>query len=150
MHNSVEKLRKQCGELGLTLTPQRLCVYETLMEMTGHPGVDEVYKRTSKKMPTISLNTIYSVLSWLEENGFILSVPLRDSPKKFDTVASPHHHLVCIKCGKIIDVHENMDVKALLPGFIEKKYFILSVGVTVNILCEGCRGKKINKTKEDS
>lgn len=140
-----ESLKTRCDTMGLVLTPQRLCVYETLMEMTGHPDIENVYKKTIKKMPTISLNTVYHALSWLEENGFILSVPLGDSPKKFDTVPSPHHHLVCVSCGEIIDLHEGIKTESILPEEVKTNYFVLNVGVTVSILCGECRGK--NKRK---
>ncbi len=133
------ELKEQCRAKGLVLTPQRWAVYEALMAMCGHPGVDAVYQKVRRTAPAISLATVYTALGWLERNGFAASVPARDNARRYDTVDAPHHHLICVKCGGITDTGE-VDARKAVPPSIARRYEVVGCSVTVNIICPRCKG----------
>ncbi|MBI3795010.1 MAG: transcriptional repressor [Nitrospinae bacterium] len=139
MPNSDGVVRVPRRQKGIVLTPQRLCVYETLSGMTGHPNIEEVHRSALKKMPTLSLNTVYSALSWLEGNGFVSAVPLRGAPKRYDSVMTGHHHLICVKCGKITDISDDVFSEKSLPSKIRKNHSVLGVDVIVKTVCGECK-----------
>ncbi|MBI5178135.1 MAG: transcriptional repressor [Nitrospinae bacterium] len=146
MRLSHNEFRGQFKAKGLVLTPQRWAVYETLMGMHGHPDVDDVFGKVAEILPSISLNTVYTTLDWLEENGFAHSVLPRDSAKRYDTTNRPHHHLLCVKCGGLTDFWELYGTD-IVPKKIRNQNEVLGVDVTVNILCGNCKPKPAKKSK---
>lgn len=91
---------------GLKVTPQRLCIFGVLHANEAHPTAEAVYEAATAQMPTISLKTVYQTLNDLAEMGEISMLDLGTGASRFDpNVESPHHHLVCERCGKVRDLH---------------------------------------------
>ncbi len=100
MKDIIERLRDN----GLTLTPQRMAIAEFLSKSRNHPTVDEIHRNIQGRYPTISLATVYSTLKVLKELGEIQELSIRKRDKVcFDPDPNIHHHLLCRKCGKIVD-----------------------------------------------
>ena len=59
---------------GLRLTKQRQEVYQVLLEQRDHPTANEVYQRVRKKLPSISLATVYNCLEALVNHGLVNQV----------------------------------------------------------------------------
>ena len=51
--------RELCADHGLAVTHQRQVLYEVMQTMPGHPSPEEVYARVRKRIPAISLATVY-------------------------------------------------------------------------------------------
>jgi len=101
MKDIIERLK----ENGVTLTPQRMAVAEFLSGNRNHPTVDEIHRAIQNIYPTISLATVYSTLELLKELGEIQELSIRKRGKAcFDPNPDIHHHLLCRKCGKIVDI----------------------------------------------
>jgi len=101
MKDIIERLK----ENGVTLTPQRMAVAEFLSGNRNHPTVDEIHRAIQNRYPTISLATVYSTLELLKELGEIQELSIRKRGKAcFDPNPDIHHHLLCRKCGKIVDI----------------------------------------------
>lgn len=87
-------------------TPQRRLVLEELRKVTSHPTAVEVYKMVRRRMPKVSLGTIYRNLELLAEMGLVQKVDLLSSEARFDGNPKPHHHVRCTRCGRVGDLHE--------------------------------------------
>jgi Fur family ferric uptake transcriptional regulator len=87
-------------------TPQRRMVLEELQKVTSHPTAVELYEMVRKRMPKVSLGTIYRNLELLAEMGLIQKVDLVSSEARFDGNPKPHHHVRCATCGRVGDLHE--------------------------------------------
>lgn len=85
-------------------TKQRTLIYETVQESKAHPTADDVFRAVRQKMPNISLGTVYRNLNVLSELGKIRKISVPGQPDCFDRQGNWHDHLICEKCGKIIDV----------------------------------------------
>ena len=83
-------------------TNQRVEILNFLKDNTTHPTVDEVYEAVKKKLTRISKATVYQNLKFLSEKGLIQEVNIK-GVSRFEPNLDPHHHIICRKCGKIID-----------------------------------------------
>jgi Fe2+ or Zn2+ uptake regulation protein len=101
---------------GLKVTPQRECIFEVLWAADGHhPTADAVYAEAHKRMPMMSLRTVYQTLNDLASMGELQQLDLGTGSSLFDPNTDAHHHLVCIRCGKVRDLYAdytNLEVPA--------------------------------------
>jgi Fe2+ or Zn2+ uptake regulation protein len=89
---------------GLKVTPQRQRIFAVLHDNPEHPTAEGVYAAVSAEMPTISLRTVYQTLNDLAAMGELAALELGTGSTRFDPNLDTHHHLVCDRCGKVLDV----------------------------------------------
>ncbi|KJR41313.1 Ferric-uptake regulator [Candidatus Magnetoovum chiemensis] len=97
-------------DIGLKLTPQRVAILDYLYSAKKHPSAEEIYKAVKETFPTISIATVYNTLDALKKIGEIVPLSIDPERKRYDLNKAEHNHLYCVKCGKIIDIHENYDL----------------------------------------
>ena len=96
--------------VNLRMTRQRQVILEELRKVDTHPSADEVYEMVRKRLPRISLGTVYRNLEMLSQNGEIRKLELGGSLKRFDGIAANHHHIRCIHCDRVVDAPKDFDV----------------------------------------
>jgi Fe2+ or Zn2+ uptake regulation protein len=104
------------------LTNQKRVILEYLKSTKLHPSAKEVYLEVKKKLPQISLGTVYRILNQLKEKGEVKEILTEVS--HFDGDLTPHSHFICQKCKKIFDVFEEIPElknKKLKVGKIKKR-----------------------------
>lgn len=89
---------------GLKVTPQRQLLFTLLEHDTTHPTAESLYVRASAQMPGISLRTVYTTLTDLVAMGELRTVTLGAGATRFDTNGDDHHHGVCDRCGRLVDL----------------------------------------------
>ena len=89
---------------GHRLTPQRREVYNVLLEDRDHPTATEVFLRAKKRVPTISLATVYNCLETLVECGLAKQVNVEREATRYCPNLSDHGHFVCDSCGIVSDI----------------------------------------------
>ena len=87
----------------LRSTQQRMVILEELRSKNNHPSADELYERVRKKLPRISLGTVYRNLEVLSQLGEIQKLNLSGSLKRYDGTPSKHYHIRCIRCDRVDD-----------------------------------------------
>jgi Fur family ferric uptake transcriptional regulator len=92
------------NDLDLRITRQRQVILDEFRKANTHLTADEVYNRVRKRIPRVSLGTIYRNLEILSGSGLIHKIELGGHQKLFDGNLNDHYHLRCIQCGKIIDI----------------------------------------------
>ncbi len=85
------------------MTRQRKVILEELQANNIHPSADEVYELVRKRLPRISLGTVYRNLEILSEMGAIQKLELGGNIKRFDANTEKHYHIRCINCGRLED-----------------------------------------------
>ena len=90
-------------EKNLKLTPQRLAVYNYLINTTSHPSADIIYTDIHVQYPTMSLATVYKGLKTLVDVGLIQEINVGEGNFRYDGNSMPHPHLQCLGCGKVAD-----------------------------------------------
>ena len=134
--------RELCADHGLAATPQRQVLYEVMQKMPGHPSPEEVYARVKRRIPAISLGTVYKNIHLFVENGVFREVSMHHGSLRVELNSHLHHHMVCSHCKAITDIEEK-DLGALpalqqLPGgFQVERYAIDVIGI-----CAACQKAK--------
>ncbi len=88
-------------------TIQREIVFQAVKSLKNHASADEVYEYVSREHPSIGRGTIYRNLNILADEGRILKIEIPDGPDCFDHNCTEHHHMRCIRCGRVFDVDLN-------------------------------------------
>jgi Fur family peroxide stress response transcriptional regulator len=132
--NGTRPFRELCRENGIAVTHQRQVLYEVMKTMHGHPSPEEVYARVKKKVPAISLATVYKNIHLFVESGVFREVSLHHGTVRVEMNGEPHHHVVCSKCRTITDIGEKelglVAKKNRLPGgFLVERYAVDVIGV---------------------
>ena len=98
------RLNQKLLDKGLRPTRQRSCVYDVLLYKKDHPTADEVLLRVRKKLPTISLATVYNCLEALVSHNIVRQVNLDRESSRYCPNLSDHCHFQDESSGKIHDV----------------------------------------------
>ncbi len=124
----------------LKLTPQRIAILEYLEGNKSHPSAADIYKAVSERYPTMSIATVYNTLEILREKGRLLDLSIDAGKKRFDPNTKPHHHLICVNCKTITDVHRNfvLDLRKDESG----DYDIIGNHVDFYGICPKCKPKR--------
>ncbi len=85
------------------ITTQRQVILEELRKLNTHPGADEIYKVVRRRLPRISLGTVYRNLEVLSALGKIQKLELSGSLKRFDWNTKKHYHIRCVRCNRVDD-----------------------------------------------
>ncbi len=131
----------------MRITSQREIILEELQRLKTHPTADELYEVVKKRLPRISIATVYRNLERLSEAGMIHKLEYGGRQKRFDGDTSPHSHVVCVRCGRISDVETRDDMEILDIVVDSKGYQILKCGVQFEGICPFCQER--SKSKKD-
>ena len=126
--------RELCREHGIAVTHQRQVLFETMKTILGHPSPEEVYARVKRKVPAISLATVYKNIHLFVESGVFREVSMHHGSVRVEMNGDPHHHMVCSMCRKITDVGEKelglVAKRSRLPGgFLVERYAVDVIGI---------------------
>jgi Fur family ferric uptake transcriptional regulator len=80
-----------------------MVILEELQSRKNHPSADELYERVRKKLPRISLGTVYRNLEVLVQLGEIQELKLSGSLKRYDWNPNKHYHIRCLGCDRVDD-----------------------------------------------
>ena len=130
-------LRRQ----GKRVTPQRLAIAATLESMDRHVTAEALFTEVSRRMPGVSLPTVYSTLELLEELDLARRVATVGGSVVYDPRVAEHHHLICRSCGTIVDVDAEVDPEALLELARGLGFAPEGAQVAITGLCAACRAR---------
>ncbi|MCX7011702.1 MAG: transcriptional repressor [Candidatus Sumerlaeota bacterium] len=88
----------------LRMTRQRRLILDELRRLKTHPTADEIFQVVKRRMPRISLATIYRNLDILSQAGVIQKLETAGLQRRFDGDISQHPHVRCVKCGRVDDM----------------------------------------------
>ena len=88
--------------VGLRLTGPRRVVLEVVRATESHPTAELVHRMVRRRLPRVSLGTVYRNLRLLVAEGLVKELP--GPHARFDGNTSDHHHFTCLGCGRIVDV----------------------------------------------
>jgi len=128
--------------MGYRLTPQRMMVVKALHGADTHVSAEEIYAQVKAKYPYANISTIYRTLELLKELGLVSEISLGDGCVRFHPAdKGHHHHLVCQKCHRIIDLPESA-LTPLEEVLSDKHQFKADLKhMAVFGLCSECQSK---------
>jgi Fur family peroxide stress response transcriptional regulator len=102
--NRYETIIQKIRDNGHKLTPQRLAIVRILAKSEDHPSVENIYDQIKTDFPTMSLATVYRNIVLIKSLGEVLELGFPDGSNRYDgNKPTPHPHVICIKCKKIVD-----------------------------------------------
>lgn len=125
-------------------TSQRKVILEELCKVTSHPTAADIYQMVRRKLPRISLGTVYRNLELLNECGTIQKLDFGEPHKRFDGNSSPHYHVNCTRCGRVSDVFIPLKHPLDVEAGDATGYLITGHHVSFNGLCPNCQGNRNN------
>ena len=128
-----------CRTKNLNITYQRIKIYEALSKIDTHPSAEDIYKIVKKEYPSISLATVYKTLETFAENNLISKVNFLHDLARYDGNTSPHHHLVCVKCKKIVDVNDKRLQEIKIPESSKNGFQMLGYRIQFEGICDNCQ-----------
>ena len=133
----VEQLLRNSG---VRLTPQRQLVVRRAVAYL-HFTAEELVKDVQSLDPSVARGTVYRTLALLHDTGVVEKHDFRYGPPNYEvTFAKAHHdHLMCIRCGEIIEFQEPR-VETLQQEVVARYgYQLLSHTHKLYGLCRACQ-----------
>jgi Fur family peroxide stress response transcriptional regulator len=93
----------------------------------SHPTAEEIHRLVRRRLPGVSLGTIYRNLRVLVGAGLLKELP--GPHARFDANTRAHHHFMCERCGRIIDVDAALaepDARALTARVASRTGFSIT------------------------
>jgi Fur family transcriptional regulator, peroxide stress response regulator len=129
---------RACRDAGLRLTHQRMEIYRELAESHDHPSVESLHQRLRRRIPTLSMDTVYRTLATFAGLRLINKVETVEAQGRYEVALNKHHHLICSRCNTILDFHWPAIDKASLPDGIGNWGRIDNKNVVVYGVCRKC------------
>ena len=131
----IQKLRDK----GHKITPQRLAIVKILAKSEGHPSVENIHGQIKKAFPTMSLATVYKNILLIKSMGEVLELGFTDGSNRYDgNRPTPHPHLICVKCKKIVDPDLNSLDEMKKEVALETNFKILNHRLDFFGICSHC------------
>lgn len=147
INSAVADFVEFCRELGIKPTHQRTEIYRELMATEDHPNAETIYTDVKKRIPAISLDTVYRTLRLFEQKGIISRVSAAGESMRFDGNTKRHHHFICVECGKVRDFYSEEFNNLVAPAEAVTHGMVGSVHVEVRGVCNTCQDKNHEQTK---
>lgn len=116
-------VREALEQSGCRYTAQRAAVLNYLECVTSHPTAEEVFKAVRRKLPRISLATVYKALEALVSADLATKISGADGRAHYDCRSEDHYHLRDVATGEIHDLSVNFDPNLLAkldPSLVER------------------------------
>ena len=123
------------------VTKYGIKILEIVSASRSHMTAEEIFDALRQTCPTVVLATVYNNLNRLWEEDRIRKISVEGMPDRYDRIVR-HDHLVCRKCGRLLDVDlgdltAQLEQKAGIP--------ILSYDLKLVYLCDACRKQSQQK-----
>lgn len=143
--DEVAQFTRHCREHGLSITRQRVAIFQALASSREHPSAEQLHRQVQRRLPNLSLATVYKNLEALKAIGAVADVnPLHEQARYEAALpgtgaGKAHHHLVCVSCKKVRDLHDaRLDQLALGDA---QGFEVRAVRVQAEGLCPVCRAR---------
>ena len=143
--NTIENELKYLFALNhIKYTEQRAIVLKIFLSTDKHLTADELQEIIKKQYPeqNIGIATIYRTLGILEEHNLISYISFGTDGKRYESKKDTHHdHMICTKCGKIIEffdeqIEQKQEQIAKENGFVITNHTMQLFG-----LCSECQNQ---------
>lgn len=97
-------------EAGLKITSPRVKILRLLqLPRNQHISAEELYKKLLEQGNEVGVATVYRVLNQFEDAGIVTRHHFEGGKSVFELANQNHHdHLVCLKCGEVIEFHDDL------------------------------------------
>lgn len=144
----ISTIKQKLQDSGHKLTTQRKAILNVMMEYKDeHLSCDELYGLVGEEHPDLGIATVYRTLQLYEKLGIVYRLNFDDGCSRYELISDSkehqHHHLICLGCGKVIEV--KLDLLDALEDEIEKDehFTIVDHNVKFYGYCSDCKNKSL-------
>lgn len=146
----MKKFEVLLKENGYKMTGQRQIIWNILLEsQDGYLSPKEIWEIARQKDKALGISTVYRSLQIMDELGIIRCLDKKDEISKYELASGEdtiHPHLICMYCGKIIGVAENLFVSDSNAIIHDKYNFeVRDIQVKYYGICSECTRKSCEK-----
>ncbi|MGI8810112.1 MAG: Fur family transcriptional regulator [Acidimicrobiales bacterium] len=127
-------LRAQGGRV----TTSRRAILEAFLGIGGHVTAEALTAQVQAGQPDVHESTVYRFLDELERLGVVDHVHLGHGPAVYHLASDVHHHLVCDRCGTVVEVPEALFVDLRSRLHAEFGFTLQPRHFAVTGRCEAC------------
>ncbi len=138
----LEEFERRCSEAGIPVTNQRRIVLQVVLDMHCHPTADQVHASPKVRRARISRATVYRSLESLVFLGVITKACHPGDVVRYDARLEPHHHLVCLECGDVVDIADPAITPPSLPDMSVFGFEVQDCRMQLRGVCRRCRRKE--------
>ncbi len=120
---SLDEVRDALRIAGCRFTSQRAAVYSYLEQAREHPTADDVYRGVRRKIPQISLATVYKSLEALVAARLANKLATAGGSARYDCRGVDHYHLCDEQTGEVRDLPLDYDpalLQKISPRLVEQ------------------------------
>lgn len=139
----LDRLHLSIKKNNLKSSKQRELILKAIYEDEGHLSPEDIFAITRKTCKNTSVSSIYRILSFLEKEGFVSSIEVDKSGKRYEIASGLHHdHIICVECGKIEEFC-NDEIENLQIDVAESyKSKLVGHDMMLYVVCEECLKKE--------
>ena len=136
-----ENFAQICRRFKWKCTPQRLAVYECVLQNFCHPDVDSIWMTVKAKLPTVTRESVYRILNEFAAHNLIWRLDHVTSAR-YDCNTEPHGHFICENCGSIADFMLGNDIADFCGGVPGE---VRHMEIRFTGLCEKCKSDSVSE-----
>jgi Fur family peroxide stress response transcriptional regulator len=136
------ELVRLCRERDLPLTELRRAILETVLSLDTHPTADEVLEAAARRHPGIGRATVYRALESFASVGILSKACHPGAAVRYDARRARHHHLICTRCERIVDVADEGFERLEMPDVSGLGFVVSDWQVQLRGICASCRKKE--------
>lgn len=124
---------------GYRMTSQRMAILHVLNHNRKHLSPVEVYEKARHVLPNLTETTVYRTLEFLAQNGLVRQALTGSGHLAYEIARHEHHHLICRRCGKDIEVEHELLKSMYQTLESESGYRLTDSHLTFFGLCPDCQ-----------
>lgn len=137
----LREFREFCRREGYKVTPQRLEIFRQVAQTETHPEAEVVCEQVRQRMPTVSVDTVYRTLAFLEEHGLVRKLSQLHGSARYDANLRQHHHFICKECGGAWDFYSEELDSFPAPASVQALGAVTELHAELHGICNACRNQ---------
>lgn len=122
------------------MTKQQAAILRVIQASPFHMTADEIYLAAKAEMPKLGIATVYRNLSSLCSEEVIRKIEIPGGPDRYDRKTKPHDHMVCIRCGEMLDC--SVELEDFLNRIEAGGAKVTGYHLQVSCICSRCLAKE--------
>jgi Fur family transcriptional regulator, ferric uptake regulator len=145
----LERFRRYLRDHRQPVTRQREMIAEAVMFSEDHLSAEAIQRRLKEKGVRVGTATVYRALDVLVDSGLVKAHDFGEGFKRYEPMTGQgrHEHLICVKCGKVLEF-SNEQLERMLPIIADEHLFQHQRHrVEVFGVCKDCQGRELGSLR---
>jgi Fur family ferric uptake transcriptional regulator len=141
MVQELQIFQQHLSKTGKKVTQERIEIAKAFLSTEGHVTADELLQKLQQSGVDVGRATLYRTLAVLCEAGLAVKRQFDEGTARYERLYGHkrHDHLVCTRCGKIIEFESPLIERVQQEVFLEHDFLAHSRRVELYGLCKECR-----------